>query len=627
MASITGAVESFTPSTIRVREGGTVSFVLGVTDDTSGFDPDDDLAVASTDTSAPSVSKPADGDIDKTDESTGILKFDITFPEVTKETVYSVTVAALGVAGLSSDKVVTITVFEYRQGRASGNPAAKNYGTNLLAVVAEQTDYFSPITIPNATPDPASVDGLHKNVIELRPPYTLTPTRQFYEVERLKGNPTPDPSIPGMVMGAGELNFYLTASGLGFWFKHLLQATSIENAKLSVSTDTTNDVLLSTGGTFTNHVLAGLTKQPEVAVRSLKQKVGTADATDLSDVPNGMRAAKIQITPNATAEGYKYRIVGTDNSGAPLEETSPSLLATAAGSTWTSTQHFRTVTSITRIPGSTLRTFTVGVKATLDAATLTAAQIAAGWKNSKDTYRHTFKFDSDVSEGLSIEVQEGNKDTPIRYNGGLVTRGIIRLEEVARAQFMIIANEVEPRKALHGGDVGTTLTNFERPDFDAVSAPGMAWDIPDIDEQSASVPADMRGIFRVAQMGFAADNRIAPPETAYAQDYFYPKPVRKMNRELQTQVVIDHSKEADFDQFTGGATFISDLIAGNFSYGGPYNEVRVRNKQTQLINNPTRVVQGLAEVMQQIVMRTHIGDAPDGNDDCEIFVINQEATV
>ena len=520
---------------------------------------------------------------------------------------------SLGAAAITGtgDLTFTVTAIVYREGRAERNPAAKNYGTNVLAIVAEQTDYFSPVTLNSDTPDPGLVEGLHGDIVEMRPPYTLTPTRQFYEVMRLKGNPTPDPSIPGMVMGAGEMNFYLQPSALGFWFKHLLQANEVTSTKLEIPAASNGDRILAPNTRFeaSGGVVGAGTKLDISGIVQPEDILHPATALTWKP-PVAMVAAQVEITFSAAANGRSVRVKGTDNGGAPLEET----VSAPGTDAVTTKQYFKTITEVTRI-GSTTAAHTCGLKAKLSS-----------------TYRHTLKFDSDVSEGLSIEVQEGNKDAPIRYNGALVTRGIIRLEEVARAQFMIIANEVEPRKGLHhgaadsGGD-GTTLTHFSRPNFDAVSAPGMAWNIPDSDDQATAIPEDMRGIYRVAQLAFAADNRIAPPQTAFAQDFFYPKPVRKTNRELQSQVVIDYSKEADFDQFTGGATFVSELIASSYPYGDAYSEIRVRNNQTQLVNNPTRVVQGLDEVLQQIVMRSHIGDAADGNDDTEITIINNRAMV
>ena len=119
----------------------------------------------------------------------------------------------------------------------------------------------------------------------------------------------------------------------------------------------------------------------------------------------------------------------------------------------------------------------------------------------------------------------------------------------------------------------TTLGGaFGRLDFHAIPAPGMSWEVG-----GPNVPADYRGTFRVASMGFAIDNRIAPPRTAYAEDFNYPKPVRKMNRELQLQVAIDYSKEADFDRFVGGTTFESTYSAVSKPYGGAYRAIRVKS--------------------------------------------------
>ena len=100
---------------------------------------------------------------------------------------------------------------------APNNPAAKNYGTNVVGIVAEQGDYFTPRTFlpseiaskTDVTGEKARGKGLYPHVIEFRPPYSLTPVKSFYPVERLKGNPSPDPSIPGQEMGAGISIFIL----------------------------------------------------------------------------------------------------------------------------------------------------------------------------------------------------------------------------------------------------------------------------------------------------------------------------------------------------------------------------------------------------------------------------------
>ncbi|MDE0638150.1 MAG: hypothetical protein OXI43_20105, partial [Candidatus Poribacteria bacterium] len=402
MAAINGAVATLTPSTKRVREGEKVTFFLVTADDaTADFDADGgDVTVTSTTSNAPTPIISAERAAPDAANDGKVFKFDVTFAQIdVSEIPYVVTVLAANVTGVATNLTVTINVFEHRQGRAERNPAAKNYGTNVLAIVAEQSDFFAPVVLPaqTVTGEHRIEYGVHSDLVELRPPYTLTPTRQFYEVMRLKGNPTPDPSIPGMVMGAGEMNFYLQPSALGFWFKHLLQANEVTSTKMNVPTTADGDIILAAGSTFSSNVISAFTKQPEELV------------AEIDNVPQKMRAAQIEITPSATAEGVKYRLTGTDNGDAPLEETS-AVLPSGTGP-WTSKQYFKTLTKIERIQPTSARAFTVTVKAKLSS-----------------TYRHTLKFDSDVSEGLSIEVQEGNKDAPIRYNGALVTRGIIRLE-------------------------------------------------------------------------------------------------------------------------------------------------------------------------------------------------------
>ena len=527
--------------------------------------------------------------------------FDVTLPE-TAGTV-TVTVVASVVAGVGSNLTLTLTAVEFRTGRAEANPAAKNYGTNLLGIVAEQSDYFSPIQLVSDTPDPDTVASLYPNVIELRPPYTLTPTRQFYEVERLKGNASPDPSIPGMLMGQGELNFYLDPQQADFWLKHLLQTTTVSSVKgkrhsMHAAHDLDTDLVIATS------------KQPVDLLSSDKKSATEETVTidtnsDNADVTThrfyafpftGLRAAKLSIATGAAA---KLRITGVDHNDAPLTEDLDT--DTTAVST---NFYYKDKVRISRVSGS--------------------GDITTVHADLSELWLHTLKFSSDVSEGLTLEIQEGNKDTPIIYNGMLIQRGIFTLEEVARMQMSVIANEVLPRAALHSresGAVGTNLDNFDRTDFKAVPAPGMSWEV-----QGDDVPVAMRGVYRIAQIAMAIDNRLEPPATSFAEDFSYPKPVRKRNRELQMQVAIDHSKEADFDQFVGGLTFRSLFTAASKSYGDAYRAIRLITEQTQLINNPTRVVNNLGEVLQQIVFRGHIGNDPDGNDEATMEVLNTNET-
>ena len=522
-------------------------------------------------------------------------------------------IVSSSVSGVGSNLTLSLTAVEFRTGRADANPAAKNYGTNLLGIVAEQSDYFSPIDLgDNNTPDPETVDSLYPNVIELRPPYTLTPTRQFYEVERLKGNASPDPSIPGMLMGQGELNFYLDPQQADFWLKHLLQATSSEKAQGKVGTGSSYQVHTGTHN-FASDLVVGTGSQP-VDLLSSDKDTTDETATTSGMAPNkkirafpftGLRAAKLNIVMSGANSSTEIRITGVDHNDAPLTENYT--FVNAGATTYTTKFYYKDKIKISRISGT---------------KTLTSIHC-----NLSELYLHTMKFSSDVSEGLTLEIQEGNKDTPIKYNGMLIQRGIFTLEEVARMQMSVIANEVLPRKALHtventdGSISGTTLTDFERTDFKAVPAPGMSWEV-----QGEDVPEAMRGVYRIAQIAMAIDNRLEPPATSFAEDFSYPKPVRKRNRELQMQVAIDHSKEADFDQFVGGLTFRSLFTAASKSYGDAYRAIRLITEQTQLINNPTRVVNNLGEVLQQIVFRGHIGNNPDGNDEATMEVLNTNET-
>ena len=536
--------------------------------------------------------------------------FDVQLPSTSELTLVTITIDESDVdpaAALTADLDLIVRVTSRRAGRAEANPAAKNYGTNLLGIVAEQQDYFSPIRLPSASPDPAVVKSLYPNVIELRPPYTLTPTRQFYEVERLKGNASPDPSIPGMLMGQGELNFYLDPNLSDFWLKHLLQTQTETTLRFGGNgTNAGNDSEASPnddGGEYRLHSndisfsssTVSIDTQPKDRLLGFVQPDNRADPRDFTN----LNAAKLKIKPKSAGGKTSYRLTGRDQNGASLSEVIefPSSGVVPVISRFA----YRDEVAFTGISGNK----------------------SIDWVNAdlSELYEHTLTFSSDVSEGLSLEIQEGNTDTPIVYNGMLVQRGVFMLEEVARMQLMVIANEVIPREAMHGGDEATDVENFKRLDFDGIPAPGMSWEV-----KGDNVPADMRGAYRIAQIAMAIDNRLEPPATSFADDFFYPKPVRKRNRELQMQVAIDHSAEADFDQFVGGLTFESVFTAVSRQYGELYKGIQLTTEQTQLINNPTRVVNNLGEVLQQIVFRGHIGNNPDGNDEATLKVVNGNAT-
>ena len=526
--------------------------------------------------------------------------------------------------------------------RAAANPAAKNYGTNILGIAAEQDDYFTPVELSGETPDISKSKlkggtdatdpdyGLYPNVIEFRPPYSLTPVKEFYPVERYKGNPSPDPSIPGMQMGAGEIHFYLDATSAGFWLKHLLQTTDVASTGFGTYTPSTAIALTLAAGMTAGEFGAGsallATDQPKAVIQHSTNYATVVADTDLfgdvansnlheryidtSELPEGMTACQLKLT-FATTSTADIQVSGRDHNGAPVSEV---LSSTATRLTQTTKRYFADDVTVSKKGTGTL------------------AVSAVDYVLS-EVFEHKLGFVSDVSEGLTLEVREGNIDTPITYNGLLVSRGILTLEQVSRFRALVIANEAHPRTSMWGGTTGTKLKGreadssatpaiteldpFDRLDFHAISAPGMSWKL-----SGPNLPSGYEGTFRVASMGFAIDNRIAPPRTAYAETFFYPKPVRKMNRELQLQVAIDYSKEADFDRFVGGLTFESTFSATSKIYADAYRGILVKGNQCQIVNNPTRIAGDLAEVLQQIVTRMHIGDDADGNDEAEITIIN-----
>ena len=511
--------------------------------------------------------------------------------------VISIDADAGGAGNPPSDDTYTVTfaviVVTSVGGRAAANPAAKNYGTNILGIVAEQLDYSTPIQLASDTPDPATVSGLYPNVIEFRPPYSLTPVKQFYPVQRLKGNPSPDPSIPGMQMGAGELHFYLDPTLAPFWIKHLLQTATEISASFGTGVVSGPGIttLVAASGANTYGAVSSVDadKQPSAILQD--------GMTFTSPTPPiGMTAARVEFTVDGAGT---ILVKGVDQNGTPLED---ELVAVGSALTVKTLNYYADK-------------ITIQVKASAD------LNVSAFTYDLSEVYEHKLAFVSEVSEGLTLEVQEGNKDSPIIYPGLLVTRGILRLEDVCRMQMQVISNKAFPRQAMHGGDVGTTLTNFGRLDFHAVPNLGMLWEIG-----GGNVPSDMQGSYRVSQVAMAIDNRMAPPATSYGDDFFYPKPVRKMNRELQTQVVIDYSKEANFDQFVGGLNFESTLSAISRPYGGPYRVIRVKMNNSQIVANPTRQVGGLEELLQMIAVRANIGASATGNDEANITIINTEAT-
>ena len=525
---------------------------------------------------------------------------------------------------------------------AKANPQAKNYGTNILGIVAEQTAYGTKREIPAVPADKAAItaQGGKTYIVEFAAPYGLTPIKQFHAVQRQKGHPTPDPSIPGMEMGGGQLNFYLDPTLAPFWLKHLLQASAagrlVDDGSVTLANKgkpvaaTLTGRGLSVAANFGLHTIASLTPAlaagtadafgAETALTTAQQPkaiIAAITGTDYDDnvtnatvyqptPPEGMNSGRIKLTFGSTTSDIK--VVGNDQNGAPIEE----VLKPEVDSS--NVKQARTIQKTTQYYRDGVK---LSKKGTGDLA------VSAVAVDLEDVREHWLEFDSGVSEGLTLEVHEGNSDSPITYADLLISRGIIRFSELCMLQFFVLASQVFPRQAMAGGAVGTNIEHFDRLDFHAVPNLGMLWEVGQ--NADGTVPADMVGSYRLAQIGIAMDNRLSPPSTSYEDNFFYPKLVRQMNREVQTQVVIDYSKEANFDAFVQGLKFDSKLSAISRPYGGPYRAIEITGNGVQMTGYPRRGQNQLGEVTQAIVMRSQMGSKP--NDDTSIRVINTEATI
>ena len=78
---------------------------------------------------------------------------------------YTFTLAAANLTGLSGDISRKVACQVYRKDRAVDNPPAKNFGTNIVAIVAEQGDYFAPVVLGSsdfatpAVPTKTEIEG------------------------------------------------------------------------------------------------------------------------------------------------------------------------------------------------------------------------------------------------------------------------------------------------------------------------------------------------------------------------------------------------------------------------------------------------------------------------------------
>lgn len=493
---------------------------------------------------------------------------------------------------------------------AQVNPA--NFGTNAVAIVGKQTDFdVQANQLPNATlpdPNPGNLAKMRPEIVELRPPMTLQPVRGFYRADRMKGNPSPDPMIPGMQMGGGDINFFGDPHTLPFWFAELLMydpsVSSIGNA-LPALTDG-----LSSGNYTSGTALAAVDAANQPG-QQFSDDTFTVSGENIS-YPAGLRGARLIFTFGSSATGGRIiEIEGTDHNDAPLFDrvVVSDITATSPVRVVKSSKWFKTVTK---------RTITdTGNSPTSGGVTVTA---------NPETYFHRLKFTKEVNEGLTIEVHEGNQDTPTTYAGSHIARGILSIEQVVRAMFRISANRAFPRQSIMGTREGTALTaanGFKRVAPNFIPDWGMSWEILD----QPGLSSELIGQHRLATGNFIIDNLLGPPATRYAETTKYPKNVRKGNRDLMLAVQVDHHKDLDFDQFVGGSSFKSVFSAVSRQFGQAYQAIRFSADNSQLVAFPSRPILNLAEVLANLAIRLNIGSSVTGNDEATLEIFNDSATL
>ena len=472
-----------------------------------------------------------------------------------------------------------------------------NFGTNAVAIVGKQTDFETQVSeVPSGSGSPK----MRPEIVELRPPMTLQPVRGFYRADRMKGSPSPDPMVAGMQMGGGDINFFADPHTLAFWLGELLMydvatssigfelpALAANIGSLTMVADTRNDSV-------------GPLSQPGIQLEALTNLVATkSGATDLTvKRPTGLTAVQLEFGGAAAASGAVITVEGKDQNDTPMVDR-----VTSAGSTVKSSRWFREITAAT-----------------------SSIEGALTIKGDPETYFHRLKFTKKVNEGLTIEVHEGNQDTPATYAGAHIARGILSIEPVVRAMFRISANRAFPRQDITGGRDGTALTaanGFTRAKPNFVPDWGTSWEILD----TPGVPAELVGQHRLAGGNFIIDNLLGPPATRFAETTTYPKNVRKANRDLMLAVQVDHHKDLDFDQFVGGDSFKSVYSAVSRQFGQRYQSIRFSADNTQLVSFPSRPIMNLAEVLANLAIRMNIGTAAEGNDEATLEIFNDSATL
>lgn len=485
---------------------------------------------------------------------------------------------------------------------AQVNPA--NYGTNAVAIVGKQTSFDTQVSkVPNA-PDPGP--KMRSEIVELRPPMTLQPVRQFYRADRLKGSPSPDPMVPGMQMGGGDVNFFADPHTLAFWLAELLMydetTSSIGNALPALA-----DNLYS--GSYTSGTALSAVDAANQPGQQFSDDTFTVSGENII-YPAGLRAARLIFTFASGAKGGRtIDIEGIDHNDTPLFDrvSTDDITATTPALILKSSRWFKTVTKTT-------------ITDTGDSPVNKNVTVTA----NPETYFHRLKFTKKVNEGLTIEVHEGNVDTPATYAGAHIARGVLTIEQVVRAMFRISANRAFPRQSITGSREGTALTSangFTRAKPNFVPDWGMSWEILD----QPGILSTLVGQHPLATGNFIIDNMLGPPRTRFAETTTYPKNVRKGNRDLMLAVQVDHHKDLDFDQFVGADSFKSVFSAVSRQFGQRYQSIRFSADNSQIVAFPSRPILDFAEVLANLAIRMNIGDA--GNDEATVEIFNDSATL
>lgn len=483
-----------------------------------------------------------------------------------------------------------------------------NYGTNAVAIVGKQTDFDSKVVnLPSG-----SAPKMRSEIVELRPPMTLQPIRNFYDADRLKGSPSPDPKVPGMQMGGGDVNFFADPHTLAFWLAELLMYDTTLS-KIGYKLPALTDPLYADSTYTSGTALTGVTddNQPGQQLADDSPVTATQSSTNLSvALPSGLRAVRLIYTFNADATGGRtIDIEGIDHNDTPLFD-----------------RITRSDITEDRVMKSSRWFKEVSKQTITDTGSGSPISGQVAVTGDPETYFHQLKFSKAVNEGLTIELHEGNSDTPITYAGAHIARGILSIEEVVRAAFRIVANRVFPRESITGTRAGTALTTangFKRAKPNFVPDWGMSWEILD----GPGISSTLVGQHRLAGGTFMIDNMIAPPKTRFAETIVYPKNVRKGNRELMLAVQVDHHKDLDFDQFIAADTFKSVFSAVSRQFGQAYQGIRFLADNSQLVAFPSRPIQNLGEVLANLAIRMNIGDSADGNDEATVEIFNDSVTL